>query len=57
MLEEEAPSFDSWNKCFSMRISHLGNFLEDQCSLAHIQGALVILSHPTGSVVVLYGPL
>jgi hypothetical protein len=56
MLEEEAPSSDSRNKCFSMGIAHLGNFWEDQRSPAHIQGALALFVHLTGSVVALYFP-
>jgi hypothetical protein len=39
MLEEEFPSSDSRNKCFSMGIAHLDNFWEDQRSHAHTQGA------------------
>jgi hypothetical protein len=39
-----------------MRNNHLENFWEDQHSHDHIQGALALLSHFTGSVVALYGP-
>jgi hypothetical protein len=56
MLEEEAPSSGSQNKFFSMRNTHLGNFCEDQHSPAHIQGALALLAHLTGSVVALCCP-
>jgi hypothetical protein len=52
MLEGESKNE---TKCFSMRMGHLGQFLEYQRSPTHMQGALALSIHIAGSIAALYG--